>query len=261
MIYMTRIAYKSNYRSLVELRRAYERLGLSQTTDAREATLLIDEGLNLRWACRTLDGSYEYGEWHIIAHAGELDYPPLRPEEEIWAALLERHPVPDDEHTRHTAQLLGKTVEELHREELQAHYLSPTHDRGLKTNWRLVCWDPIVRDWDVAAQQLADFVRTHKPPRLTPEQRVMEAGWRRVQLLRQLDAAEESLGRLMRNAARAATDSTGRIRRGLKSDLARWTGLSRPTVDEWLASGGCCDDPVDTGDYDLDRLDREGARD
>src|SRR5690606_7430256 len=166
MVYMTRIAYKSSYRSLVELRRAYERLGLSQTTDAREATLLIDEGLSLRWACRTLDSSYEYGEWHIIADAGELDYPPLRPEEEIWAALLERHPVPDDEHTRHTAQLLGLS------QTTDAREATLLIDEGLSLRWACRTLDSSYEygEWHI----IADAGELDYPP-LRPEEEIWAA--------------------------------------------------------------------------------------
>lgn len=233
---MTYIEWKNGYRTIKELKRAYERLHHRVNTNDNSARLLVDQNLNLWWCCRTLSPVTAHGDWHIIAKAGELDWPPLRPEEEIWPALLDRHPVPDDEQSQRVARMFGKTVEQLHREQLRSHYLSPSHIGDMKRNPTDVNFDPIVRDWQLTAREFAEFLDTHRPPKLTAEQRVMEAGYRRSQLMAALASTEQGLARLMRNAAREATDpDTGKLRRGLKSDLARWTNLSRPTIDEWLA--------------------------
>ncbi|MEU5748280.1 hypothetical protein ABZ804_22410 [Streptomyces sp. NPDC047726] len=244
---MTEIRYTAGYATQVHLRRAYERLGHTSTTPASSATLLIDLSLNLSWACPVLvepemDGTPSIIGWHVIAQAGELDWPALRPESEIWPALLEKHPVPTGERAEREAQLRGSgSVEEVHREQLRRQYLGDAHSGIHKRNATDINFDPIVRDWDTTARQLADFVDSHRPPKLTTEQRVMAQGVRRVQLMAELANTDASLARLMRNAAR---DQGERPRRGFKADLSRWAGVSRPTADAWLRDGGCCESTV-----------------
>jgi hypothetical protein len=246
MLYMTEIEFTANYVTQQHLRRAYERLGHTSNTPAWSATLLIDQSLCLSWACPVLmdlgmDEGPAYG-WHVIAGAGELDWPPLRPESEIWPALLEEHPVPTGEQAERAARISGHgSVEEWHRERLRMHYLADAHIAGGKRNAADVNFDPLVRDWDACARELAAFVDSHRPPKLTTEQRVMAQGVRRARLMDELANTETSLSRLMRNAAR---DQGERPRRGFKADLSRWTDLSRPTVDAWLKDGGCCEGAV-----------------
>ncbi|HEY2096298.1 MAG TPA: hypothetical protein VGH72_07540 [Pseudonocardia sp.] len=245
---MTRVEYTRSYVTQVELARAYRRLGRPDCpAPAWSAVLLIDVGLTMRWACPVLhppvvQETYPSGhDWHVIAEAGELDWPPLRPEAEIWPALLEREPIPTGDYAEKQAQFLGVSVEQMHRANLRRHYLGDAHIRGMKRNWRDVNFDPLVRDWDATARDLAAFIDEHRPPKLTTEQRVMAQGVRLVQLEAEVSDTKASLGRLMRNAAR---DQGGRPRRGFKSDLSRWGGVSRPTVDGWLANGGGCEGAV-----------------
>jgi hypothetical protein len=244
---MTEIRFATAYVTQEHLRRAYERLGHTSKTPTWSATLLIDLSLCLSWACPVLvepetdEYPAVYG-WHVIAEAGELDWPPLKPESEIWPALLEKEPVPTGERAEREAQVWGHgSVEEWHREKLRLHYLSNAHIGGSKRNAMDVNFDPIVRDWDASARELAAFVDSHRPPKLTTEQRVMTQGVRRAQLIAELASTEASLSRLMRNAAR---DQDERPRRGFKADLSRWSGVSRPTVDAWLKDGGCCEGAV-----------------
>lgn len=254
---MTEIRYTSNYVTQSELRRAYDRLGHTSPERAWTATLLIDDGLRMSWACPVLTDPAPEPEdvgvrhlWHVIAAAGELDWPPLRPETEIWPALLARYPVPTGEQAEEQARFMGKSVEQLHMDRLRAHFLSDAHIGPTKRNRRDVSFDPLVRDWDATARQLAEFIDAHRPPKLTAEQRVMAQGVRRAELEAELANTTASLGRLMRNAAR---DQGERPRRGFKADLARWGGVSRPTVDAWLANSGCCEGAVpddDTADAD-----------
>jgi hypothetical protein len=245
--YVTRIEYTRNYVTQVELSRAYQRLGHTSTAPAWSAVLLIDIGLTMSWACPVLHPpevreQYPAGhEWHVIAEAGELDWPPLRPEEEIWSALLKRQPVPTGDLAQRQARFLGKTVEEMHRDHLRQHFLSDSHIGGMKRNPTDVNFDPLVRDWDVTARELADFIDSHRPPKLTAEQRVMAQGVRLAELEAAVASTKASLGHLMRNAAR---DQGERPRRGFKSDMSRWGGVSRPTVDAWLSDGGCCEGAV-----------------
>ncbi|MER5973309.1 hypothetical protein ABT112_26885 [Streptomyces sp. NPDC002055] len=241
---MTEIAFTKNFVTQQHLGAAYRRLGHTSTAPAWSATLLISSGLGLSWACpvlaeqETTETSALSG-WHVIAEAGELDWPPLRPEEEIWPALLELHPVPTGEAAEQQARFLGAgTVEEWHREKLRRHYLSDAHIGSAKRNPSDVNFDPVVRDWETSARELADFIDSHRPPKLTTEQRVMAQGVRLAQLEAEVEATKESLSRLMRNARR---DQGERPRRGFKADLARWSGASRPTVDTWLSGGGCCE--------------------
>ncbi|WP_329317288.1 hypothetical protein OG723_44625 (plasmid) [Streptomyces sp. NBC_01278] len=91
------------------------------------------------------------------------------------------------------------------------------------------------------ARELVTFIDSHRPPKLTAEQRVMSQGVRLSQLEAELENTKASLARLMRNAAR---DQGERPRRGFKSDLSRWAGVSRPTVDAWLNDGECCEGAV-----------------
>jgi hypothetical protein len=251
---MTAIAYTANYETQVKLRRAYARLGHTSTTPAWSATLLIRDSLTMAWACPVLaapelreenPASYD---WHVIAEAGELDWPPLRPEEEIWPTLLAKEPVPTGEQAERDAAFLGKTVEEMHRDALRRHYLSDAHLMGLKCNKADVNFDPIVRDWGATARELAAFIDANRPPKLTDEQRVMVQGVRLAQLEAEVTSTKASLSRLMRNSARA---QEGKLRRGFKSDMARWSGASRPTVDAWLADGGCCEGAVPEEDGTL----------
>ncbi|MFD3889964.1 hypothetical protein [Streptomyces microflavus] len=244
---MTTIRFTANYVTQEHLRRAYERLGHTSTAPAWSATLLIDPSLCLSWACPVLveqetDESPAVCGWHVIAGAGELDWPPLRPEDEIWHALLEKEPVPTGERAEREAQVWGHgSVEEWHRKKLRAHYLSDAHLGSSKRNATDVNFDPLVRDWDASARELAAFIDSHRPPKLTTEQRVMAQGVRRAQLIAELAATEVSLSHLMRNAAR---DQGERPRRGFKADLSRWAGVSRPTADAWLKGGGCCESAV-----------------
>jgi hypothetical protein len=252
---MTVVGYTRNYVTQEHLARAYRRLGHTSTAPAWSATLLIDIGLTMHWACRVLHPpemreEYPSGHtWHVIAEAGELDWPPLRPEAEIWPALLAKHPVPTGELAERQARFMGKSIEETHRDHLRTHYLSDAHIGRSKRNASDVNFDPLVRDWDVTARELADFLDTHRPPKLTAEQRVMEQGVHRAQLLAELASTDASLSRLMRNAAR---DQGDRTRRGFKSDMHRWAGVSRPTVDAWLSDAGCCEGSVPDEDGALD---------
>ncbi|MCG8971846.1 hypothetical protein [Streptomyces sp. CL12-4] len=244
---MPLIEYTANYVTQAELRRAYERLGHTSTVPAWSATLLIRPSLTMAWACPVLASPEEREEsparydWHVIAEAGELDWPPLKPEDEIWPALLEKEPVPTGDLAERQAAMWGKTVEEFHRDALRRHYLGDAHIGGMKRNKIDINFDPIVRDWDATARELAAFVDAHRPPKLTAEQRVMVQGVRLAQLEAQVESTKDSLGRLMRNAAR---DQGEKLRRGFKADMAAWSGKSRPTVDAWLSDGGCCEGSV-----------------
>ncbi|MET9776096.1 hypothetical protein ABZ023_17880 [Streptomyces sp. NPDC006367] len=244
---MTEIEYTANYVTQVELRRAYDRLGHTSTAPAWSAVLLIRPTLTMAWACPVLASPEEREErpslsdWHVIAEAGELDWPPLKPEEEIWPALLAKHPVPTGEEAERSAAMWGQSVEEMHRDHLRRHYLSDAHIGGMKRNKTDVNFDPVVRDWDVTARELAEFIDTHRPPRLTTEQRVMAQGVRLARLEAQVEIAKVSLARLMRNAAR---DQGEKLRHGFKADMVAWSGKSRPTVDAWLADSGCCEGAV-----------------
>ncbi|RZF02889.1 hypothetical protein [Streptomyces albidoflavus] len=248
---MTEIAYTATYVTQVELGRAYQQLGHSSSTRPWSATLLIGHELTMSWACRVLDrnASEEDGTtrhtWHVIAEAGELDWPPLRPEPEIWPALLEREPVPTGERAEREAQLLGTSVEAMHRDRLRQHYLGPAHLSGLKRNATDVNFSPLVRDWAATARELASFIDSHRPPRLTVEQRVMEQGVRLAQLEAAAENAKASLARLLRNANHAQGEQP---RHGFKSDLMRWAGKSRPTVDAWLAEDSSSDSRPEQND-------------
>ncbi|MFK0294790.1 hypothetical protein ACIQU6_30560 [Streptomyces sp. NPDC090442] len=248
---MTEIAYTRNYVTQDQLRRAYRRLGHTSTAPTWSATLLIDTGLTMTWAVRVLapaEVREEYParfEWHVIADAGELDWPPLRPEEEIWPALLEKHPVPTGDQAQRQAKMFGRTVEELHREQLRQRYLSDAHIGRSKRNPTDVNFDPLVRDWDATARELAAFLDTHRPPKLTADQRVMAQGVHLAELEMAVNTTRASLGRLMRNAAReSAQQRDGKPRHGFKSEMSRWGGVTRPTVDAWLNDGGCCEGAV-----------------
>ncbi|MEU6628392.1 hypothetical protein ABZ905_08870 [Streptomyces parvus] len=245
------IAYAENYRTQQELALAYRRLGHQATVNTWSATLLIHRGLTMSWACPVLlhEPDPELGDtrigWHVIAEAGDLDYPPLRPEEEIWPALLAAHPTPTGEHAEQQARMLGKTVEEAHHDHLRRHFLSDANIGFGKRNPTDVNFDPLVRDWDVTARQLAEFRDTHKPPKLTTEQRVMSKGAELATLEAEVDAAKVSLARLMRNAAQEQGDKP---RYGFKADLHRWSGRARPTVEAWLNANGLCEAPVPSTD-------------
>ncbi|CAM5234337.1 Transcriptional regulator OS=Streptomyces griseomycini OX=66895 GN=FHS37_006701 PE=4 SV=1 [Streptomyces griseomycini] len=85
---MTEIAYTANYVTQEQLQRAYARLGHTSPTPKWAATLLIRPSHTMAWACPVLasDRTEEHPalyDWHVIAEAGELDWPPLRPEEDI----------------------------------------------------------------------------------------------------------------------------------------------------------------------------------
>ncbi|MFJ5099263.1 hypothetical protein [Streptomyces sp. NPDC088557] len=232
---MTIVAYSHSHEALVQLGRAYRALDHHTPDSPWDATLLVTPELHLLWACPVLGAPAEdeqpQAEWHVIAEAGELDYPPARPEEEAWAALLAEFPVPAGENAERQARLLGRTPEEAHREDLRRRYLGESHIGGLKRNVGDVQFSPLVRDWAVTARELAVFLDAHRPPRLTAEQRVMAQGVRRARLVAELEAATASLGHLMRNAAQS---QNGTLRRGFKADLTRWSAVSRPTVDQWL---------------------------
>lgn len=255
---MTMIAYTARYRSQVELERAYRALGHTSETPAWSATLLIDYGLTMEWAAPMLlePSPLDHGRrpvgWHRIAHAGELPYPPLRPEEEMWAGLLEKHPVPEDERSRVHAAAWEQSVEEWHRDQLRSRYnIGEAHIGGSKRNPTDVGFDPIIRDWAVTARALAGFVDAHKPPKLTAEQRVMAQGVKLMRLEEEAEKTRDSLARLMRNAARDAIDpEAGKYPHGFKSRLSRWSGQSRPTVDAWLAAASHCELPVPDNDSD-----------
>ncbi|MDX3025651.1 hypothetical protein [Streptomyces acidiscabies] len=249
---MTVIAYTARYITQEQLERAYRRLGHVSSAPAWSTSLLIDENLRMSWACRVLHPrdpvlEEEYGRrgghaWHVIAGAGELDWPPLRPEAEIWPVLLEREPVPSGPLAERRAVMLGKSsVEEMHRDQLRAHYLGNAHTRGGKRNPTDINFDPVVRDWTVTARALAAFVDAHRPPLLTAEQRVMEQGVRVAELEAELASATQGLHRLMRNAAR---EQDGVLRRGFKQDMSRWGGVSRPTVNSILSAAGGCEGAV-----------------
>ncbi|MBF6333585.1 hypothetical protein [Nocardia transvalensis] len=253
---MTEVVFTANYVTQVELAKAYRRLGHTCPTPAWSATLLISKGLSMAWGCPVLppeelrDEEYPARhDWYVIADAGELDWPPLKPEEQIWPALLEKHPVPTGKQAEFAARAMGKaSVEEAHREQLRHHYLGNAYIGGAKRNPTDVNFDPIVRDWDATARALADFLDAHRPPKLTSEQRVMAQGVRLAQLEAAVAATKMSLGHLMRNAARETRVSGDKLRRGFKSDMSRWGGVSRPTVDAWLAAGGCCEGAVPGSD-------------
>ncbi|MER7497099.1 hypothetical protein ABT033_31440 [Streptomyces pharetrae] len=244
---MTEIAYTANYVTQAELRRAYARLGHQSTTPAWSATLLISDDLSMAWACRVLEPPELRQEnpaasgWHIIARAGELDWPPLRPEEEIWPALLAKDPVPTGKRAEQDAAFLGKTVEEMHLDALRRHFLSDAHIGNVKRNKGDVNFDPVVRDWDATARELAVFLDTHRPPKLTATQRVMVQGVHLAELETAVAHAKVSLGRLMRNAA---VGHGPKLPHGFKSEMAHYGGVSRPTVDAWLGDRGCCEPPV-----------------
>ncbi|MGW7356230.1 hypothetical protein ACWGI0_06030 [Streptomyces sp. NPDC054802] len=133
------------------------------------------------------------------------------------------------------------SVEEWHHEQLRHHYLSSVHIGGGKRNPTDVNFDPLVRDWDATAREFADFIDAHRPPKLTSEQRVMAQGVHLAKLEAEIASTKASLGHLMRNARR---DQGAKLRRGFKSDMSRWSGVSRPTVDAWLSGGGCCEGSV-----------------
>ncbi|MFF4771099.1 hypothetical protein ACFY1V_31780 [Streptomyces sp. NPDC001255] len=253
---MTQIVYTRYHATLTHLGRAYARLGhASPPEDRWSAALLIRPNLTMAWGCKLLALTAEEGEeyedrddvvgieWHVVAEAGELDYPPLRPDEEVWPALLEKHPVPTGERAERDAAWWGKgDIEELHRDRLRRHYLEDAYTAdSIKRSLGDVNFDPLVRDWDVTARELADFLDTHRPPKLTTQQRVMAQGAHLAELEAEARATKQSLGRLMRNAAREQGDKP---RRGFKADLSRWGGVSRPTVDAWLADGGDCEPAV-----------------
>lgn len=241
---MTEVAYTANYVTQAELRRAYAQLGHHSPTPTWSATLLIRDSLSMAWACRVLDPpelrdeNPAASDWHIIAEAGELDWPPLRPEEEVWPALLAREPIPTGEDAEQRAAFLGKSVREMHLDNLRRHYLSDSHFGSLKRNKTDVNFDPIVRDWTATAKELAAFLDTHRPPKLTAEQRVMVTGVRLAELELAVSHTKISLGRLMRNSA---VGHGPKLPHGFKSSLAQWGGVSRPTVDAWLADRGCCE--------------------
>jgi hypothetical protein len=247
MLYMMTVEFTRNYVTQENLARAYRRLGHTSTAPAWSATLLIDIGLTMSWACPVLHPpetreQYPAGHtWHVIAGAGELDWPPLRPESEIWPALLDTYPVPTGELAERQARLLGKSVDQMHRDHLRTQFLGDAHIMGSKRNPTDVNFDPVVRDWDATARELADFIDSHRPPKLTAEQRVMAQGVRLAELEAAVEATKASLGRLLRNAAR---DQGERLRHGFKSDMTRWSGRSRPTVDAWLTDAGCCEGAV-----------------
>ncbi|MGW8558148.1 hypothetical protein [Streptomyces tubercidicus] len=244
---MTEIAYTRNYVTQEHLGRAYRRLGHTSTAPMWSATLLIRPGLTMAWACRLLedeelreDSPARHG-WHVIAEAGELDWPPLRDEAEIWPALLAKHPVPSGPQAERQAEMYGESIEEMHRSQLRRHYLGDAHIGKIKRNPIDINFDPIVRDWDASARELAAFIDAHRPPKLTADQRVMEQGVRLVELEAAVENTKIGLARLMRNARRDQGDEP---RRGYKAKLQRWSGRSRPTVDAWLADGGCCEGAV-----------------
>ncbi|MEU6562656.1 hypothetical protein [Nocardia nova] len=258
---MASIAFTRNYITQEQLGKAYRRLGHTPKPAAEwSATLLIGESLSLSWACPVLladPEEYESSEndqlptwtgWHVMATAGELDWPPLRPETEIWPALLDRHPVPTGEQAEFQARKLGGSVEDMHRSSLRSHYLTDAHlDTAgrIKRNQSDINFDPLVRDWDVTARELAEFLDTHQPPKLTTEQRVMAQGARLRLLEAQVEQTKTSLAQLIRNAAH---DQGTSLRHGFKADMARWSGKTRPTVDAWLADPGCCEGPVPGSD-------------
>jgi len=249
---MTTVEYTHQYVTQVELAKAFRRLNPPvPPAPTWSAVLLIDIGLTMSWACPVLEPpevQQEYPAahgWHIIAGAGELDWPPLRPEEEIWPALLAKDPIPTGKHAEDQAGFLGVTVEKMHLDNLRRHYLSDAHLAGAKRNPRDINFAPLVRDWDVTARELADFLDSHRPPQLTAEQRVMAQGVRLAQLQTQVNNTKASLGHLMRNAARRHGEP---LPRGFRSDLARWGGVSRPTVDSWLADDGGREAAVPTED-------------
>ncbi|MFD6243355.1 hypothetical protein ACFWFV_28315 [Streptomyces diastaticus] len=233
---MTDVAYTAAYVTQVELGRAYQRLGHTSPARPWRATLLINPELVMAWACRVLDRT-STGEdparytWHVIADAGELDWPPLRPEGEVWPALLAKEPVPTGDRAEQEAQWLGTTVEEMHRARLRDHYLGDAHSIGLKRRPADINFDPLVRDWDATARELAHYLDTHQPPRLTVDQRIMEQGARLAKLEAETESAKRGLARLVRNARDAQGEQ---LRRGFKADLARWSGRTRPTIDAWL---------------------------
>lgn len=244
---MTVVAYLTpNYITSTELDRAYRLLEHPTTTPTWSATLLITRDLVMHWACPVRiddespeDDLYSRGAshaWHIIAGAGELDWPPLRDEDDIWPALRQRHPLPTGELAEQQAKTTGHTTEEMWRNQMRHHYLSASHvvigGRPCKRNPNDVNFDPIVRDWMVTARELVDFIDSHPAPKLTAEQRVMTQGARLAAQEASASATKTSLAHLMRNAA---AEQGPQPRRGFKSDLARWAGVSRPTVDAWLA--------------------------
>lgn len=246
---MTRIEFTGNYVTQAELSRAYRSLEHTPPVPSRwSAALLISRGLGMRWVCPVLHPpelreEHSAGHtWHVIAEAGELDWPPLRPESEIWPALLERDPVPTGDLAECQARFLSKNVEEMHRDNLRRHFLGDAHIGGMKRNPSDVNFDPAVRDWDATARELAAFLDDHRPPKLTTEQRVMEQGVRLAELKAEVASTKASLGRLMRNAKRDQGNQAGRS--GFKNDMAHWGGVTRPTVDAWLSDSDCCEGAV-----------------
>ncbi|MEW2068428.1 hypothetical protein [Streptomyces sp. NPDC007346] len=243
------IEYSRRHETQVQLARAYQRLGHTPKVYARSAILLIDPDLTLLWACRVLkpaevreEDPAAYG-WHVIAEAGELDWPPLRPEDEIWPALLARHPIPTGDTAEHQARMLGKGIEEMHRDALRYRYLGTAHIGRIKRNSTDINFSPLVRDWDATARELAEFIDTHRPPRLTTEQRVMAQGVHLAQLEAAVTATKAGLSSLVSNASR---EQGAKPRWGFKADMHRWSGVSRPTVDAWLTGGDHSDDPTPT---------------
>ncbi|MFD8340581.1 hypothetical protein ACFV42_49600 [Streptomyces solisilvae] len=242
---MTHIAFNGGYVTQEQLSCAWRRLGhRSAPVPQWSATLLINKGLEMFWACRVLEPPEvreEYParyEWHVIARAGELDWPPLKPESEIWPALLEQQPVPTGDLAERQARMLGKTVVQMHRDTLRQHFLSDAHIGGLKRNPTDVNFSPIVRDWDATARDLAAFIDANRPPKLTAEQRVMEQGVRLAELEAAVETTKASLAHLMRNAAREQGDNP---RYRFKADLVRWSGKTAPTVKGWLSGGSYCE--------------------
>ena len=239
---MTSVVYTKNYITQEQLRRAYAQLDHTPPPDNRwEATLRITPTLEMDWACRCL---IEWGEedhegrpvadpgWHVISRAGELDWPPLRPHEEMWDAMLRRYPIPTGEEAQRHADIMGTSPEEERRRKFLALTLQDSYARGQR-NPRLVDFDPVLRDWSVTARQLADFLDTHKPPKLTAEQRVMQQGAVAEELQRQADQAREGLPQLVKNAY----DEQGNApRKFFMADMARWAGTSRPTAYKWIQS-------------------------
>ncbi|MEV5204385.1 hypothetical protein [Streptomyces sp. NPDC053720] len=233
---MTEIAYPAQYVTQDQLGRAYHRLGHTSPTNRWSATLLIDEDLRMYWACPVVaapatDEDPARYDWQVIADAGELDWPPLRDEEEIWPALLAKHPVPTGHQAEAQARLTGKTVEEWHRESLRRTYLCDAHIGTTKRNPTDINFSPLVRDWDATARELAAFLDTHPAPKLTTTQRIKAQGVHRARLLDELSSTNMSLARLMRNVVKNPSNLEEKPR---KLDLARWAGVTRPTVDSWL---------------------------
>lgn len=247
---MTRIQYTKNFVTQQELARAYRDLGHSSGAhNPYDAYLLIDTALKMRWACDYAvphDQEKEEEEEelappcqarHIIAYAGELPWPHLRPDEECWANLLAQHPSPTGQKWEQQAQMWGGTVEGLHRDHLRRTYLTHPDIGGMKKrNPTDVNFSPLVRDWETVAQALADFLDHHRPPKLTWEQRIMRDGLDLQIAKYDVQLLEGRVkGRVVREAARQRAED-GKLRRGFKSDVERWTGKSRTTLDTWYES-------------------------